>query len=1037
MNILRRFSWAVCASALVLSSVPTAAQDVGGIINMMGRMIEHDMRNQEYRRRQQAEERAEQQRRQAVETERRAREDAIRRQEIAYVRRLQAAMSRLGFYDKAIDGDRGPGTRRAEAALIAAFDLSPVILNEDYVAEVEYLAQLGFRSARELREAAAAGFQNREDFLAAREGGFENAQDFASARRQGFARYDDYRKFRASDFKNAEDYRLAQKGGFPSRREFEDALAAGFDDYSGYSEFRQSGLPDKASFEQHRAVMAQAREAADKCRVAASTAEIEDAVATCLSAMVYPNQTKLLPELEQLDKRISEALDALTRNAPSVEVAAQGGGEAAPANAGSFLQEQAALKATQEMLSCGILVAARNWASANDRCSARGADGGDVAQQLASLASTEFATQQAKAAEEERARKEAAEAERQRLALNAGRERLAALLASIAEYTDSKRSFTNAIGVARAVVRLRQLEGSDDVTQIEQAILTVDELLKNEPNYQQFLGEQKTAAEIAHVNARATAAAELRRTEAFIADFVGSNILHEAVDNLLELQETIAKAQSSGQDEALFNTQRLVADAIERLNLKGELDAFLYSDASRETIVEEAQNGLAITEANQFLLVGDPQDVIVLGNYTPDAPHLLVNLVGATTFDGGKVNMCWVGSDARHPPLDDHVQPILRNLGAKEFAATGLCDSRNAMRQDVLVIERGALLSGDLLEARPIISGFETGALKTIELVAWSSIGETVHNDQQTSALIKNEIIAGVGKGFGFIAFDNPDNTLCTVIPEAEAAHHTHAFEFVAEAAERHMPADLKRSAVSVDRAFANIQKNTCRIVYAQAEDLAKLLPALEKIDKAASVLPIWITPELVAEGKALSESSQQERERLIAQRRQEFEAVARLEEEKNRQAEVVRAKLQNEMRTRYAQEARAAHNSLTELAKAIWSEDMASRREFLALFPNAGTWRMEHGANGWVIDRFEDELVDYGTAEWKDRRLEAVLVKTTFVTKNPIRGEYHEACMVLGYLIDREFEQRRDPVEVPCTATEELPRWKAGRLFESRWIAP
>lgn len=1036
MIVLRRVTWALCVSALISSVVPTAAQDVGGIINMMGRIIEQDMRRQEHRQRRQAEDQAVRQRQRAAAAEQRARQNEIRRKEIQYVRRLQAAMARLGFYDMVVDGDRGPGTRRAEASFIAAYELAPVVLEEGYISHVEYLAQLGFRSARELADAAALGFETREELVAAREGGFDNAQDLAIARQQGFNRYDDYRKFRASGFESAEDFRLARDGGFTDRHEFEEALAAGFADHSDYVEFRQSGLPDKASFVEYRAELALAVGAADICSEAAPGAEIEDAVAKCLSALAHPHQRNLLSELEHLDRRISDALDALARQTPSVEVAAEGSDAELTVDSASFLQTQAALKGARSKLGCGIAVARHDWASASSDCAVTAQAGDHNMLRLASRAADEFKAQQDQAAEEERTAREAAEAERGRLALSAGKQRLASLLSSIADFTESKRTFTNAIDVARAVVRLRQLEASDDVKQIEQAILNVDELLKSEDSYQTFIEEQKTAVEISRINARATAAAELRRTEAFIADFVGANILHEAVNDLLELQELIAKSVSSGQDEALFNAQRLAANAVDRLKLRAELDGFVYSEVSSETAVEQADNGLAITDANQSLLTGDPRDVIILGNYSPNAPHLIVNLVGLTTFENGTANLCWIGPDSQNLPLGDYVTPILRKLGAQQISASGLCNARNALKQDVLVIERGTLLSNDLLEVQPIISAFEAGTFKAIDLVSWSSVGQTVEADAQMSMQIKDEVTAGVRQGFGFVSLDNADTTLCTVVPPADAADHENAFELAGTAIERHVPANMSRLVVTLDRAFSNIQRNSCRIVYAQADDLARLLAALAQINKNGLVLPVWITPELVEEGAALSASSVQERERRIALRRQEMEAAARFNEENNRQAEVARRRTENQLRSRYSQEARAAHNDLSELSKAFLSSGTASDTDFAGLFPETGKWRAAQAVNGWIADEYHDELVDYGTAEWKARRLEAVLMRATLVTKNAQRGEYSELCVIIGYLIDREFGMRRDAVEAPCEAADDLSQWKRARLFESRWIA-
>lgn len=254
---------------------------------------------------------------------------------------------------------------------------------------------------------------------------------------------------------------------------------------------------------------------------------------------------------------------------------------------------------------------------------------------------------------------------------------------------------------------------------------------------------------------------------------------------------------------------------------------------------------------------------------------------------------------------------------------------------------------------------------------------------------------------------------------------------------ERHVPAHMSRSIVSLERAFANIQRNVCQIVYAKAEDLSRLFTALDTIDKSASLLPIWIAIETIEEGRALSISSQEQREQHIALRRQEVEAAARLEEERNRQTAIMRENTQNEVRRRYSQEARAAHNDLSELSKAFLARDGALREQFALLFPEMRQWRDQQVVNGWLLDEYQDELIDYGTAVWKDRRLEAVFVRANLVTKNSLRGEYNQKCVVLGYLIDSEFEMRRDALEVPCTVTDDVAKWKTGRQFESRWVAP
>ena len=106
-------------------------------------------------------------------------------------------------------------------------------------------------------------------------------------------------------------------------------------------------------------------------------------------------------------------------------------------------------------------------------------------------------------------------------------------------------------------------------------------------------------------------------------------------------------------------------------------------------------------------------------------------------------------------------------------------------------------------------------------------------------------------------------------------------------------------------------------------------------------------------------------------------------------------------------------------------------------MFPDIARWKQELKNNGWELDKYDDELLDYGTANWKGRKLEAILLRATVSTKNPVRGEYAESCFVIGYLIDTEFKMRRDAINAECGASADaLSEWQTSRSFESRWVA-
>ena len=246
---VRRGVFVVLVASLTSSASTIAfAQDLGGFINLLGDVIEQDMRNQQERRRIQQEERRYNQQQQLMRQAEQAKIDEERRREIALIKRMQSALSKLGFYGSKIDGDRGPGTLAAERLFATTFELPPLSLTEADVHQVESAAAVGFRTKEEVSRAAVGGFHDREELLAADDGGFATAFELSSARTAGFRTSREYQAFKASGFANGHEYRMASKGGFAERKEFEAARAAGFAERSEYLAFIKSKLADRAAF---------------------------------------------------------------------------------------------------------------------------------------------------------------------------------------------------------------------------------------------------------------------------------------------------------------------------------------------------------------------------------------------------------------------------------------------------------------------------------------------------------------------------------------------------------------------------------------------------------------------------------------------------------------------------------------------------------------------------------------------------------------------------------------------------------------------
>ena len=650
----------VALSAALLPAGPTSvgAQDIGGVINLMGRMIEQDMRNQQIQREQrhyQAQQQAE-------------RAQQVRR-EVALVKRLQTALRTLGFYNSAIDGDRGPGTRSAEQRFTAAFELPGLNLSEDAVLQVEAYAASGFRSASEMSRAASLGYETRDDLLAGDMGGFDTASAFYDARRLGFDEADEFIQFSRSGFKSTQQFQEARAAGFEARAEFESAKSKGFSNKAEYDEYLQSGLPDRASFLAKREQILAVRKANEQCISIGSAPSVQRVAETMESCLVAVSKGD---SSDQLSKALATSVAVLERelkkiedqaaNLGSSDVASTAAQGAATTPAG-FVSERARLRDALAAGSCASAALADNWSSANELCEPAVAAAFPSVKAIRAAASDEVAKQEKAKAEAEAQARRAAEQEQARLSLQAAQQRMKSLIKDISEFSDAKRRLSNPLEVAKAVVALKALETSTDATAIERQVLALESLLTSETEYTNFLAERMQAQDIARTNARATALSELQRSSKFIQDYVSRNMLSAAAGDLLTLQATIEAAIASGQDEVIFTAQKNGIEEISRLGLGEEFSSFRLVAEPAPSNVEQADNGLAVTDGNRALLEGNSRDVLILGNFTKSAPHLVVNLLGETAFYEGKADICWYRSRGTAPSTTPEILSVLKARG--------------------------------------------------------------------------------------------------------------------------------------------------------------------------------------------------------------------------------------------------------------------------------------------------------------------------------------------------------------------------------------
>ena len=89
----------------------------------------------------------------------------------------------------------------------------------------------------------------------------------------------------------------------------------------------------------------------------------------------------------------------------------------------------------------------------------------------------------------------------------------------------------------------------------------------------------------------------------------------------------------------------------------------------------------------------------------------------------------------------------------------------------------------------------------------------------------------------------------------------------------------------------------------------------------------------------------------------------------------------------------------------------------------------------GWEIISDEMVKVDYGTARFKGRKLEAVVAEFIIYLKNRKVGSFENYCKKIHITYDLDFDMWRKELFGECSDIEKTYQWMRRNDFESGWI--
>ena len=625
------------------------------------------------------------------------------------------------------------------------------------------------------------------------------------------------------------------------------------------------------------------------------------------------------------------------------------------------------------------------------------------------------------------------------------------LMADVKKYIKEGQTFKFAVELARGVAALNSAQGRDsNEDELLEAIKILEHSVKNDIKFQEFR-ELEIQLRAAKDNDSVTLASdEVELVKNFIVSEISSDPLRKDLADLIEVLDIVKNAILEGKSSILLLAIDESMQKFGDLKLRKKFNRYKNETEIEKSLkgVKTVKNGLAITALNSDILSGDKRDIIALENRSGSAPNILRDLSGSVVFSNNTASVCWAGKPVNKNFSTRFVLKTLKELGVRNVKSFERCVKTEFDQVDIVLIHRGTFLIQKADYASKLIEKFESEQLSVFDTWFGEDTEEKIKIERSRGQKYLREVKAELLKGYGFILLENESPNLCMIIEEAEDQKlHNRYLDAEIEEIGLWVPDIKNRVSTNIEKSFAMAQKEMCKIIYAEAKDLKVITGGLER-EKIPFVLSgLWATEDALSN---LSSDIAEEKdgfERDLAKIRQDFEAQRVLKETIEAELAKKTNKIQKELRKKYSQEANAASNKVKTYLEAVFNPEKFTKRNsqeqllktkmnFNRTFSEISRWWRIKEISLWEAKNHSFEIFDYGTAEWKGRRLETITGKLNIEIQNPVLGQKDNKCVLLSIMIDDEFGYFRDSDEAKCSNSSSISVWQNARNFESRWVA-
>jgi hypothetical protein len=638
-----------------------------------------------------------------------------------------------------------------------------------------------------------------------------------------------------------------------------------------------------------------------------------------------------------------------------------------------------------------------------------------------------------------------------RLKIEKLRQRGTILMADVGKYIEEGQTFEFAVELARGVAALNSAQGRDsNEDELLEAIKILEHSVKNDIKFQEFRELEIQLRAAKNSDSVTLASDEVGLVKSFIVSEISSDPLRSDLTDLIELLDIVKSAILDGKSSVLLTAVDESMQKFDVLKLRKNFNRYKNETEIEKSLksVKTIKNGLAITALNSDILSGDKRDIIALENRSGSAPNILRDLSGSIVFSNNTASVCWAGKPGNINFSTRFVLKTLKELGVRNVNSFERCVKTEFDQVDIVLIHRGTFLIQKADYASKLIEKFELEQLVVFDTWFGEDTEEKIRIERSRAQKYYREVKAELLKGYGFILLENDSRNLCMIVEEAEDQElHNLYLDAVNEEIGLWVPDIKNRVNTNIEKSFAMAQKEMCKIIYTEAKDLKVIMGGLERQKIPFTLSGLWATEDALSNLSSELAKEKSNFDRDLAKIRQDFEAQRILKETIEAEAMKKTNKLQKELRKNHSQEANGASNKVKVYLEAVFNPEKFAKRNsqeqlvetqtnFNRTFSEISRWWRIKEMSLWETSSYSFEIFDYGTAEWKGRRLETITGTFNIDIENRPLGQKDKKCVLLSIMIDDEFGYFRDSDEAKCSNSNSISAWQKARNFESRWIA-